>query len=64
MSTKFTQETKESVQKLSVNRAHLVNEGNLDGTSVNRAHLITKESLKICSINQAHLVNVGKSFLS
>ena len=42
MSTEFTQETKKSVQKLSVNQAHSVNEGNMDGTSVNWAHLVTK----------------------
>ena len=44
VSTKFTRETKENVQKMSVNQAHSVNEGKLDGTSVNRAHLVTKGS--------------------
>ena len=51
VSTEFTRETKQSVQKLSINRPHLVNEGKLDGTSVNWAHSVTKGILQVCSAN-------------
>ena len=37
MSTELTRETKGSMLKISVNRAHLVNEGKLDRINVDRA---------------------------
>ena len=33
----------------------------LDGTSLNRAHLVNKGNLWICSVNRVHLVKIGKS---
>ena len=34
------------MQKMSVNRAHSINEEKLDGTGVNQAHLVTKGSCR------------------
>ena len=39
--------------KKSVNQAHLVNEGKLDGISVDWAHLVTKGFSQVCNVNQA-----------
>ena len=47
------------MQKLSVNWAHLVNEGKLDGTSINQAHLVNEENLDGTSVNQAHSITKG-----
>ena len=44
MSTEFTQETKKSVLKMSVNRDHSFNEGNLNGTSVDQAMYMNQVS--------------------
>ena len=52
MSAEFTRASKESMQKVSVNWAHSVNEGKLDGTSANWAHSTTKGFLQVYSINQ------------